>query len=62
MKKNPNAAANKKRYDINYFKTNMKQMAFNLNKNTDADIIAFLETKENRNAYLKELIRKDMNK
>lgn len=43
-----------------YDKNNTVQIKMKLNKNTDADIIEYLETKDNRQGYLKALIRKDM--
>lgn len=36
------------------------RMSLNLNRKTDADIIELLETKKNKQAYIKELIRKDI--
>lgn len=45
-----------------YDKNNTVQIKMKLNKNTDADIIEFLGTVENRQGYLKELIRNDMKK
>lgn len=51
---------NKKDYDIQYAKENLKRIAFNLNKETDKDIILFLEKKKPVQTYLKWLIRKDM--
>ena len=47
---------------MKYDKNNTVQIKMKLNKNTDADILEFLETVENRQGYLKELIRNDMNK
>ena len=52
----------KKDYDLTYLKTQCKRIVVLLNKNKDADIIEHLRTKESMNAYLKELIRKDMMK
>lgn len=49
----------KKQYDINFVKTQCKQYVLMLNRERDADIIAFLDRQTNRNAYLKQLIRKD---
>lgn len=46
--------------NIAYNAKHVKQFKMNLNKNTDADIIEHLETKENKQGYVKELIRKDM--
>lgn len=43
-----------------YDKNNTIQIKMKLNIKTDADIIEFLETIENRQGYLKELIRNDM--
>ena len=45
-----------------YDKNNTVQIKMKLNKNTDADILEFLETMENRQGYLKELIRNDIKK
>lgn len=47
--------ANKK-----YADTNCKSFSIQLNKNTDADILAHLEKQENRQGYIKELIRADL--
>lgn len=44
------------RYDA----THTVQFKLKLNKATDADIIEVLESVENRQAYLKELIRADI--
>lgn len=43
-----------------YDKTHTRQYHLKLNLNTDADIIAHLDTKENAQGYIKELIRADM--
>lgn len=43
-------------------KAHLKQIKFALNDNTDADVIAFLDTVENKRAYLLGLIRADMAK
>ena len=51
---------NKKRYDINYVKTQCKQYTLLLNKENDKDIIEFLESQTNRNGLLKALIRDNM--
>ena len=44
---------------MKYNETNVKQIKIALNKKTDADIIKILETKDNIQGYIKELIRKD---
>lgn len=59
-KNGKNAAENKRQYNDKYYRSNIKQMAFVLNKNTDRDIIEFLGSLTNRNAYIKELIRQDL--
>lgn len=43
-----------------YRKDNVKPVGFNLNKNTDADLVEWLEQQPNRAAYLKRIIREDM--
>ena len=43
-----------------YDKENTKQVMMKLNSKTDADIIARLECSDNRQGYIKELIRNDM--
>ena len=49
-----------KQYQNSYQKTNTKKVGLILNKKTDAELIAFLETKNNKAGYIKELIYKDM--
>ena len=44
-----------------YDKANTKSIFLKLNIKTDADILQFLETVGNKQGYIKELIRKDMN-
>lgn len=41
-------------------KKNNKTFTLKLSRNLDKDMIEWLESQENRNAYLKALIRKDM--
>lgn len=48
-----------KRAAARYEKKSIKRVVLKLNRNTDKDIIALLEDKDNINGYLKELIRKD---
>lgn len=45
-----------------YDKAHTKSFTFKLNRTTDADIIARLEAQQNKQGYLKELIRKDIEK
>jgi hypothetical protein len=47
------------RASLKYNQANVKQFKLALNKKTDADIIRILETKDNVQGYIKELIRKD---
>ena len=47
-------------YDQAYAKEKMQQVKLTLNKGTDADILAWLEKQQNKQGYIKELIRKDM--
>lgn len=47
----------KKEYDISYATENLKRISFNLNRNTDQDIISYLESKSNVQGFLKSLIR-----
>lgn len=43
-----------------YDKNNTRLIQMKLNKKTDADILDHLDKQENRQGYIKELIRKDM--
>ena len=43
-----------------YDKANTVQIKLKLNKKTDADIIAWLYNNENKQGYIKSLIRADM--
>lgn len=45
---------------IKYNKNNVKQVKMNLNRNTDADIIEYLEKADNVQGLIKDLIRQDM--
>lgn len=45
-----------------YDKENTVRIAIKLNKNTDADIIEFLEKSGNKQGIIKELIRKEIAK
>ena len=52
----------KKDYDIKYKKLNCKQYNLLLHKENDRDIIAYLDSLENRNGTLKSLIREQIKK
>ena len=43
-----------------YNKENTVQVALRLNKNTDEDVIRWLNDKKNKQGYIKELIRNDI--
>ena len=49
-----------KRANAKYDKANTKQIIMKLNLTTDADILARLDSVENRQGYIKSLIRKDI--
>lgn len=52
---------NKRTASVNkYNKENTRAYLIRLNKNTDQDIIAWLQEKDNKQGYIKELIRMDM--
>lgn len=51
-----------KRYDQDWKAKNTTRIALRLNNNTDADIIEFLDTLNNKQGYIKDLIREDMKK
>lgn len=48
--------------DARYKAANTKQIKFVLNKNTEPDLIAHLESIDNVQGYIKSLIRTDMSK
>lgn len=50
----------RKQYEIDYIKQNQRQFMLKVNRKTDPDMVAWLESKENVQAYLKDLIRADM--
>lgn len=56
----PEAKQNKKVYDHEWQKNNMRQVRFVLNVRTDADIIERLDMSGNVRGYLKSLIRADI--
>ena len=45
---------------LKYHRDKLFQVKFALNKKLDEDIIVWLESQENRQGYLKQLIRDDM--
>ena len=52
----------KRKTNMDYDRKSTKLIGMKLNKNTDADILAFLAKQENIQGYLKQLIREDMKK
>ena len=46
---------------MKYNAASVQQFKIALNKKTDADIIQILDKKENKQGYVKDLIRKDNN-
>lgn len=59
-KLNEKQKQNKEQYDLNYKRKNVKQFKIALNKNTMADVIEWLDTKDNKQGYVIDLIRKDI--
>lgn len=54
------ATIKRKAYIIDYNKETYKQFKFNVNRNTESDLIEYIETLPNKNQYIKDLIRRDM--
>ena len=50
----------KKRANMKSDKKNAKYVTLKLNNNTDKDILEYLDTLDNKNGYLKNLIRQDI--
>lgn len=49
-----------KRAQIKYDKAHTRQITFKFNLKTDADILERLDSVENRQGYIKEIIRNDI--
>lgn len=62
MQKRKKATIKQKVYIMDYQKENVKQIKFTLSKIHDLDIIEYLDGIQNKNGYLKDLIRQDMKK
>lgn len=56
------ASEAQKAADARYKAANIKQIKFVLNKNTEHDLIAHLESVDNIQGYIKSLLRADMQK
>ena len=50
----------KKKAQYKYDKNNTSQVMLKLNKSTDADILMKLQNEDNKQGYIKDLIRKDL--
>ena len=48
------------KYQTDYVKKTYRQFMLKINRGTESDIMDWLESQENVQAYLKELVRKDM--
>ena len=62
VKKKPQWKVNKIKYDTKYVRETYKRYEIRLRMVDDSAIIEFLDTKENKNDYIKSLIEDDMNK
>ncbi|HRF70769.1 MAG TPA: hypothetical protein PKV66_05000, partial [Candidatus Pelethenecus sp.] len=58
----PKWKENKLNYINDYEKENVKKITVRFNRNLEKDLIDFLETKDNKQGYIKQLIRDDMAK
>lgn len=47
---------------VKYIKEKQRSFTFRCHKKNDADLIAFLESKDNVGGYIKDLVRKEMQK
>lgn len=50
------------RASMKWHKKHLTQIKFNLNNETESDIIEWLEAKDNKQGYIKNLIREDIAK
>lgn len=50
----------KKQYNAEYQRKNMKQITIMLNRNTDKDMIDFIDKQEHKQQFFKKLIKKAM--
>ena len=49
-----------KQYNLDYVKNFQRQFMLKCNRKTEPELVEWLESKENIQTYLKELIRKDI--
>lgn len=52
----------RRQYNLDYVKQFQRQFMLKVNRNTDPEMVAWMESQENVQAYLKQLIREDMEK
>lgn len=58
----PQAKKHRLEHNIEYQKENCKQFALKLNINTDSDIIEFMKNLDNKQGFIKELLRNEIKK
>ena len=51
---------NQGQYTQQYIKENIRQIRFSLNQRTEQDLIDWMDQQPNKQGYLKQLIRADM--
>ena len=49
-----------KQYNIDYIKQNVRQFMLKINRKTEPELLAWMESQDSIQTYLKDLIRKDM--
>lgn len=59
-KRTKEGKAAKMKYDIEYVKQNVRQYMLKINRLTDPDMVEHLEKQDNKQGYLKSLVRYDM--
>lgn len=47
-------------YQIKYAKKSLVRIPLDINRNTESDILEYLENRPNKSRYIKDLIKKDM--
>jgi len=62
LSKETKAYENKKKYIHNYTKEKYKTMLLSFRVDEEIELLDFLNTKTSRSAYIKDLIKKDMEK
>lgn len=51
---------NQSEYVDEYRRENIRQIGFGINKATEADLLEWLDRQKNKQGYIKQLIREDM--